>query len=138
MSIRLFDERPFEHVYFNWIARAFPLLKYLTIDNMTPQEHKAEIESENGNQNPIIYFPRLMKITLINAHIDYVHQFLRHTNSHVPCFSSLEIKYEQLVIATNNFTSDLTRVNCAQLKKLVIREEIVYPKQFYLYFPLLK
>ncbi|CAF3502637.1 unnamed protein product, partial [Rotaria sp. Silwood2] len=137
MDLRLFDVRPFEHVYFNWIARAFPLLKYLTIDNIIPQEHKAEIEPVNVNQSSIIYFPRLMTITLTNAHIDYVHQFLRNINSHVPCFSSLEINYKQLVIATNNFTSDLTRVNCVQLKKLLIGEEIVYPKQFYLYFPFL-
>jgi hypothetical protein len=130
--------RPFEHVYFNWIARAFPLLKYLTIDNLTPQEHKDEIEAINVNQNSTIYFPQLVVIILIDAHIDYVDQFLRHTKSHVPCLSSLEINYEKLVNVTNNFTSDLTRINCAQLKRLWIGEEIVYPKHFYLYFPFLE
>jgi hypothetical protein len=137
IDMRIADIRPFEHVYFNWIARALPLLKYLTINNMTPQEHKIEIETMNDNQNSANHFPRLISITLIEAHIDYVNEFLRHTNSHVPCLLQLRINYDKLVTVTNNFTSDLTRINCAQLKKLMIEEEIVYPKHFYLYFPFL-
>jgi len=47
---------------------------------MIPQEHNDEIEAVNDNQNSTIHFPRLVTITRTNAHIDYVDQFLRHTN----------------------------------------------------------
>ena len=133
----LFDVRPFEHVFFNWISRASPLLKYLTINNKTQQEHNAETESLGKSQTSTNHFPRLTRITLINAHTDYVNEFFCRTKSHVPRLSSLRINYEKLVTVTKNFTSDSTRFNCAQLKKLLVEEKMVYPRCFYEYFPLL-
>ena len=135
IDLRLFDIRPFEHIYFNWISRALPLLKYLRIKNMTPQENNVQSKSSNKNQNLMNHFPRLIKITLTDAHIDYVDEFLCQTKSYVPRLLSIAVSYENLAIVTNNFTSDLTRVNCAQLKKVSIEGEMVYPNNFYLYFP---
>ena len=137
IDLRLFDIRPFEHDYFNWISRGLPLLKYLGIDNMTQQQRSVEIESLSNNSNSINHFLRLVSITLTEVHTDYINEFLCQSKSHVPRLSSLKIKYAQLTSVTENFTSDSTRFNCAQLKKLLIEEEMVYPRHFYIYFPLL-
>ncbi len=138
VDIRLYDVHPFNHIYFFWMSCAIPLLKYLTIDNMIPSKLKDEFETRKYDKTIIISFPQLIRITLTNAHIDYVELFLHHTKTNLPRFSSLEIDNEKLVTVTNNFTSDLTRVHCAQLKDLTIGEHIVYPKHFYLYFPFLE
>ena len=137
IDIRIVDSKPFEHIYFKWIARAFPLLKKLTMDNLTPPENIDAFEIMNNDNNSTISFPQLKIIIFKKAHVIYVQQFLRDTKSHLPCFSILEINYETLVAVTDNFTSGLTQINCAQLKKLYIEEDIVHPKHFYLYFPYL-
>ncbi|CAF4009601.1 unnamed protein product [Rotaria sp. Silwood1] len=38
--VSLFDDRPFEHEFFIRIAQAFPFLKQLTVNNLTPQNRK--------------------------------------------------------------------------------------------------
>jgi hypothetical protein len=138
-TLVLYDTRPFEHDFFEWTSRASPLLKYLTIHNLTPQENKCQIEVVNDKKiSPKISYLQLIRLRFTHAHIDYVNQFLRHTNAYVPCLDILKMEYEQLATVTNNFTSDSTRINCGQLKQLLFNELIVYPENFYLYFPLLK
>ena len=109
----LFDVRPFEHVYFNWINQAFPLLKYLRISNMIPQEHSGGTKAVNKHRGSINHFSYLTRVVLTCAHVDYINEFLCQTKSYVPRLSLLEIDYERLVIVTNNFTNQLTRINCA-------------------------
>ena len=104
---------------------------------MTKQERSVKVESLSNNSNSINHFPRLVSITLTHVHTDYANEFLCQSRSHVPRLSSLKIKYAELATVTENFTSDFTRFNCAQLKKLLIEEQMVYPRHFYLYFPLL-
>jgi len=138
IEIRLYDVHPFEHIYFKWIACAVPLLKFLVVDNMTPPKRKEVFETMNESKYLIISFLRLIRVALTNAHMDYVELFLHDTKFNLPCLSSLEINYEKLVTVTNNFTSDLTRIKCTQLKILDFRKNIVYPEHFNLYFPLLE
>lgn len=129
-NLKLYDTRSFEHDFFEWINRACPLLRYLTIYNLTPQENKRQ----NEKKTSIIKYLHLIRLDLDNAHIDYANQFLCHTSTYLPHLITLVIRYEQLITVTNNFTNDLTRVNCAQLKRLLNDELTVYPSHFYLYF----
>jgi hypothetical protein len=137
-NLTLYGTRPFEHDVFQWIPRVFLLLKYLIVDNLTPQKKKCQIKLVNDEQiSSKISYPHLIRLTLTDAHIDYADQFLHHTNAYVPCLHTLEIQYEKLVTVTNNFTNDATRQNCGQLKQLIFNEFNVYPQHFYLYFPFL-
>ncbi|CAF1099572.1 unnamed protein product [Rotaria sordida] len=134
--LTLYDTRPFEYDFFEWISQSFPLLEYLLVHNSVPQENKGQIESIN-NKKPSsnISYLYLTQLRLSYAHIDYVDQFLCHTNTYIPRLKSLGIQYEKLVTVTNNFTNDATRLNCSQLKQIIFDELLVYPKHFYLYFP---
>jgi hypothetical protein len=130
-DLKLYGTSSFEHVFFEWTARAFLLLKYFTLHNLTSQENK-----RNDKQNSsIIKYLHLITLNLSNIHIDYARQFLCHINTQLPNLHTLMIEYEQLETVTNNFTSDLTRINCAQVKQLLTNELNVYPEHFYLYFP---
>jgi hypothetical protein len=49
----------------------------------------------------------------------------------------LTVNYDKLIIVTENFTRNITRLNCTKVKKININEPIVHSKDFYVYFPLL-
>ncbi|CAF3544951.1 unnamed protein product [Rotaria sp. Silwood1] len=134
--LTLYDIRPFEHDFFEWISRAFPLLEYLLIHNSIPQENKCEMESiHNKKMYSNISYLHLTRLRLDDAHIDYADQFLRHTNAYVPRLQSLGIQYEKLVTVTNNFTNTVTRLNCSKIKQVIFDELLVHREHFYLYFP---
>ncbi len=136
IDLTLYDARPFKHEFFQWISRAFPLLKYLKINNLTSQKNEYHIQSSDDQQifSKISYL-NLIRLKLFHAHIDYANQFLCHTNAYVPRLHTLAIQYDKLVTVTNNFTNDATRLNCGQLKQLVFGELFDYPEHFYSYFP---
>ncbi|CAF1119132.1 unnamed protein product [Rotaria sordida] len=135
IDLVLYDTNPFEHEFFEWISQGFPLLKHLTVNNLTPQKQKYQIESVNDKQifSKISYL-HLVRLKLTDAHINYADQFLRDQNAYVPCLHALTIQYEQLVTVTNNFTNDATRFNCRQLTKIKFDKLPIYPEHFYLYF----
>ncbi|CAF1439677.1 unnamed protein product [Adineta steineri] len=130
INLTLYDTRPFEYDFFQWMSKAIPLLRYLTLSNFLPQVKKLE------NQSCIPY-NRLVRIRFTRAHIDYIYQFLCHTKAYVPQLSILKIQYDKLVTITNNFTNVTTQINCSQLKQLLFDEIIVYPEHFHDYFPCL-
>ena len=70
-------------------------------------------------------------------HVDYAEQNLVDTYCHSPCLLNLNIDYESLVLVTNNFTNDATRLTCNKLTNLCIKRAFVPPKTFHQYFPLL-
>jgi hypothetical protein len=131
IDVTLYDIRSFEHDFFQWLSQAFPLLKYLKIENLTPQKNKDQISSK-------IFYLNLYRLRLTDVHIDYANQFLCDTNAYVPCLHTLVIPYDELAYITNDFTNDTTRFICGQLKKIEFHETFFYPEQFYLYFPFLK
>jgi hypothetical protein len=57
------------------------------------------------------------------------------TVKHLPCLTELTVLNEELRIITNNFTRESTRRNCANVKRLIFRKEIVGSKDFHIYFP---
>lgn len=130
-NVLFYDTRSFEHDFFQWTSRAFPLLVKLKISNFSQQEKK------NKSSLSIIKYLRLNRLDIINAHIDYAYQFLCHTTTYLPYLVTLVIKYDKLIEVTNNFTNDLTRSNCENVNRLCHGEITAYPKDFYQYFPCL-
>lgn len=109
IDLTLFDTRPFEHDFFHWLSQAFPLLKYLIIYNLIPQENKSHIEPVNDKQiSSKISYLHLIRLRFAEAHTDYANEFLCDRNANIPHLHTLVIQYEKLVTVTNNFTNDST------------------------------
>ncbi|CAF4633007.1 unnamed protein product [Rotaria sp. Silwood2] len=130
--IKMTDIRPFEHEFFKIISQSFPFLQHLSVKNDEQQKNKQHLS------NTLIIFPHLRSLHLILAHIDYVEDFLMKKTTHLPCLLYLKIKYEQLLIITNNFTNNSIEFNFSQLKVLSIVEPFVRPENFHSYFPQLQ
>ncbi|CAF4340298.1 unnamed protein product, partial [Rotaria sp. Silwood2] len=124
------DFCPFEHNFFKVISQSFPLLKKMDIMNK-------ELRKDKQKSLSLIKFSYLIYLDLQGAHADYAEQFLVDKYCHLPCLLNLNIDYESLVLVTNNFTNDATRLTCSKLTSLRINEPFVPPKNFYQYFPLL-
>jgi len=77
-DVTLFDERPFDHIFFLRIAQAFPFLRDLTVKNWKPQ-HRNFID--DNRDFSIIEYPRLTILCLTDVHDDYAEQFLPHTET---------------------------------------------------------
>ncbi|CAF4029189.1 unnamed protein product [Rotaria sordida] len=132
------DKVPFQHEFFVRIARFFPLLKVFHVLNF--QSQKVVSDKRNSTDNElfsIVEYPHLVTLSLFLSHIDYVEQFLNETKTHLPCLTTLEVNYDRLTIVTENFTRNITRLNCAKVEQLCIRTIIVHSKDVYEYFPLL-
>ncbi len=132
------DTVPFKQEFFVRIARSFPLLKSLCFTNFKSQlSDSNELESANNGSYSVVEYPHMTTLDIMYAHIDYVEQLLHESKTHLPRLVELKIKYDRLRTVTENFTRDATRVNCIKIKRLIIEETVVHPKDFYLYFPLL-
>jgi hypothetical protein len=127
--LSMIDRRPFERKLFQIVSQDFPFLQKLTVVNYEPPS------SEQHHSSTLITFNHLFKLNLIHVHKDYVTQFLDDRNTRVPCLTDLLIEYETLATVTNYFTNDATRLNCAQIKSLIIYDLFVRPQNFDSYFP---
>ncbi|CAF2337364.1 unnamed protein product [Rotaria sp. Silwood2] len=138
ISLTVHDRAPFKHEFFVRIARFFPLLKKLHIFNFKSQtEISDKLNSLDHELCSIVEYPYLISLSLFMSHIDYVEQFLNETKTLLPRLTQLKVDYDKLTIVTENFTRDITRLNCAKVKKIIIPETLVHSKDFYVYFPLL-
>ncbi len=132
-------EIPYEHEFFNGIARSFPLLQKLCVINIERQSSMPDEQNSNDNQlYSIVKYPYLISLRLVTVHIDYVEQFLNETKTYLPRLTELTVNYNNLSIVTENFTRDTTRYNCITVKKLNVDEKVVYSEDFNVYFPLLQ
>ena len=119
--VTLFDEHPFEHIFFYRIAQAFPFLSDLTVCNWESQNHKQDQDRNDDTRDSlIIKFPHLTELDLLEVHDDYIEQFLVDTKTCLPSSTYLLIEMDQLKRVTHNFTRDATRLNCAKVKNLKI------------------
>ena len=128
--LTMIDSCPFEHNFFEVVSQDFPFLNELYICNNRRQQIKQ-------HRSTLIIFPHLIRLNLVNAHVDYAEQLLFDKNTGMPCLVDLCIKYESLAIVTNNFINDAARTTCAKLKRLRIDGLFVRPENFNQYFPLL-
>ncbi|CAF2684152.1 unnamed protein product [Rotaria sp. Silwood2] len=124
------DTIPFEHKLFNVISEDFPYLELLHICN-----HYSPNTKEHSFA--LITFLYLTLLDLQDAHDDYAELFLLTKNAYLPRLLNLSMQYKSLTKITNNFTNNAMDFNCSKLKSLGIYQPFVRPKNFHQYFPLL-
>ena len=132
-SLSVHDIVPFEHEFFVRIAQSFPLLKSLCVVNLQPQSSLPN----NNERHSVAEYRYLSSLRLFGCHTDYIEQFLTRTKTYLHALVKLTVDYDQLAIATDNFTRTTTRINCAQVEALRLNQTLACPQGFYLHFPLL-
>jgi hypothetical protein len=112
------DNVPFEHEFFIRIAQAFSLLKSLSVTNIRSPSWRFEKNQLITNKSySIVTFPYLISLDISFVDMHYVDQFLNETKTHLPCLTELNVIYGYLKIVIENFTRDVTRRNCAKVKR---------------------
>ncbi|CAF1530068.1 unnamed protein product [Adineta steineri] len=132
------DITPFEHEFFMRIARSFPLLKHLCIQNKESQKLDGlmTFSPDNCQLRSIIEYPHLTILDVIRAHKDYVEQFLNETKTFVPCLMEFAVScVDDLKAVTKDFTKEETRRNCAKVTKITTTGGMVHSEDLCLYFP---
>ncbi|CAM2701658.1 unnamed protein product [Rotaria socialis] len=136
--LKVCDATPFKHEFFVRLAKAFPFLKSLSIDNIWPPFLKAEKPYHRDKDwCSLVQYPYLISLDIHHAAVNYVEHFLSEREIYLPRLTELKVFYEDLATVTHNFTRDETRRNCAQVKKLIIGRCTFYPDALCVYFPLL-
>ncbi|CAF0853771.1 unnamed protein product [Rotaria sordida] len=125
------DQYPFEHKFFQFISHSLPFLEILHIRNDKPQKDKQYSSTE------LITFHHLKLLNLKLAHVNYAEQFLLKKVIYLPHLFNLYIKYESLIMITNNFTIDTTYFNFSRVKDLDLDQSFLSSANFHQYFPLL-
>ncbi|CAF0746967.1 unnamed protein product [Adineta steineri] len=131
--VSLFDGRPFEHEFFLQIARLFPYMKKLTVDNRKAQTNKQCRKSKNENIT-INEYHHLTLLSLEAAHEDYLEEFLLDTKTYLSNGVNLLANYETLKKVTHNFERDATRINCLKINYFYAPYITQFPKHFKNYF----
>ncbi|CAF0850132.1 unnamed protein product [Adineta steineri] len=132
------DITPFEHEFFMRIARSFPLLKHLCIQNKESQKLDGlmTFSPDSCQLHSIIEYPHLTILDVIRAHKDYVEQFLNETKTFLPCLMEFAVScVDDLKAVTKDFTKEETRRNCAKVKKIHTTGDMVHSEDLCLYFP---
>ncbi|CAF4473033.1 unnamed protein product [Rotaria sp. Silwood2] len=127
-EISLLDERPFQHEFFLRIAQSFPFINKLTLNNREPQEN-------DNQQCLIIKYHHLTKLDLVQAHENYVEEFLNSTKTCLLNKVHLSVCYNSLQKATDDFTKDVTQVNCSKIIRLIVFGDNVELSKLKDYFP---
>jgi hypothetical protein len=127
----IIDRHPFEHKFFQLISHDVPFVEILHIRNKQPQKYKQHSSTE------LITFHHLKLLNLQLAHEDYAEQFLFKKITYLPHLLNLYIKYESLMMITNNFTIDTTHFNFSRVKDLHLDQSFLHSENFHQYFPLL-
>ena len=124
----LFDDvKPFEHVFFERVARALPCLSTLEVFNQLEQEVKTKITTN------FIEYPHLATLILHDIHMDYAEQLLCRTR--LPCLIELIIRNDALLTIINK-DQQQAKDNCSKVETLTIVEPCMEPTDVYRnYFP---
>jgi hypothetical protein len=119
MLILYDDIQPFEHVYFQRVARVLPRLKVLEVLNFVQQQEK------NQANNNLIEFRHLSTLILHDIHADYVEQLLCRT--YLPCLIQLVIRNDLLSTIINQ-NQQQVKDNCSKVETLIIAEPWIHPE----------
>ena len=107
-NLSLLDvESPFEHQFFDCIARPFPSLDRLSVANPLPQTRQRD-PSERNLASSIVEFSHLTDLDLFFVHRDYAEHFLGDHHTSLPWLVELKIQYEPLREVTHHFMNDWT------------------------------
>ena len=132
----LSDRVPFKPEFFIRVARSFPLLKYLSVENIrSPFWSFNNYSLVNDHFCSIAEYPHLISLNIDFVNIAYVDLFLNESKTHLPCLTELTVRFDKLKNATVNFTKDATRRNCAKVKRLIVEDLRDFPEEVYRYFP---
>ncbi|CAF3478875.1 unnamed protein product [Rotaria sp. Silwood1] len=139
-EISLFDERSFEHEFFFQISQSFPFMKKLTLINEKSQNNKQsrKLDDDNNQHLSIIEYPYLSELDLVEAHDDYIEQFLLDTKTCLPNGIYLTVDYQALNRVTQQFTRNTTQLNCIKLRCLGLNDIFQIPIYVKEYFPYTK
>jgi hypothetical protein len=132
------DAIPFKYEFFIRIAKAFPLLKYFSIVNITsPLWNFNSYTADNIDSRSYIEYLNLTSLDVNFVDDYYIEQFLLNTKTYAPRLTEINVRFDRLRIVTENFTRDATRDNCRNIKRLIFEKTInyPYPEELYLYFP---
>jgi len=89
----------------------------MTVVNEKEQKNQRCRNSNDDNENfSIIQYPHLTELDLLEAHDDYVEQFLIDTKTCLPNNVYILIHYKILKKITYDFTRDETRINCLKIR----------------------
>ena len=136
IHLKVEDSKPFYYEFFIRRAKSFPFLKKLSIYNvMAPNSVVPSNLHKPDHSCSVVEFRHLITLDFDMASCYYVEHLLSKAKTHLPCFVELIIDYKLLVKATKNFTRNALRSNCANVKRLIAKERMVYPKVVYDYFP---
>ncbi|CAF3939595.1 unnamed protein product [Rotaria sp. Silwood2] len=116
LKISLVDERPFEYEFFLQIAKSFPFIQQLHV-------HNREQQKNDTQQWSIIEYSHLTHINLVQTHENYLEQFLNNTKMSLLNSINLRVDYNALQRVIDNFTSDVTRMNCSKIECLISYNE---------------
>lgn len=133
-SLVLYDRTSFRHEFFLRVARSFPNVQRIIIMNYLSG---LSTSNELNELRSIVEFSHLSSLDTSDCHRHYLEQFLNENRTCLPYLTQLKVDYCALRRITKNFTRETTRRNCSRVKKLIVDEIMVYPQNFYLYFPLL-
>jgi hypothetical protein len=134
--LMLLDKIEFEHEFFVRLARAFPLLRYLIINNLRPPFWIFRKLPPDDYYSPIVEYPHLISLDLSLANSYYVDQFLNEKKTNLPRLTKLNVPDGTLERVTENFTRNETRRNCAKVKHLIVKNfSIGFSEDVYRYFP---
>ena len=127
----------FKHEFFVRIARSFPLLKHLCILNIESQLSADLLASSSDHLQSysMIEYSYLESLDVSDSHKDYLEQFLNETKTYVPCLTELKVCGRALKTVTENFSREVTRRNCATIKRLIIDPPLDNVEGYSHYFP---
>ncbi|CAF1208313.1 unnamed protein product [Adineta steineri] len=137
IELWIHDIIPFQHEFFLRITQSFPLLQHLFVTDLTSLSYKRKKSPNNIQADQIVKYPHLILLDIKGLNNDCIEQFLNETKTYLPCLTILRVSYEQLQITTEDFTREVTRKNCANVRRLITEREIVSSKNYHHYFPLL-
>ncbi|CAF1364283.1 unnamed protein product [Rotaria sp. Silwood1] len=84
---------PMKHEFFMRISRAFPALKYFSLENGTSQTwNGSEWKSNKNSSYLIIEYLHLISLDIMHVNIDYIAQFLLETKTNLPRLTELKVK----------------------------------------------
>jgi hypothetical protein len=124
-NVTCFDERPFEHSFFLRLAQSFPSMIVLTLTNGAAQLEKAHQQPCSEKERlPVIRYPSLRKLVLVDVHDDYVEQFLFATRTFFSNGMHVCNYRSQMKRVTHDFTRDETRLNSSQVTSFTLWDAV--------------
>jgi hypothetical protein len=115
--VTCYDERPFEHSFFVRLAHSFPSMRVLTLTNRAAQlEKPRQRPCDEKERLPVVRYPALRKLELLNVHDDYVEQFLFATRTFFSNGMHVCNYRSQMKRVTHDFMRDETIMNCSKVK----------------------